>query len=134
MRHRNDDVELICIESVHSMPQQGVTSQFSFGNNTGRAEGALQTLGRPIVKPSPQAWKKAVLVAAGYDLGVDLEKDERRKYQKQQSIKWATNTYPTVSLIPKGCRVPHDGIAEALDLAHYAYLYYLNPPKPKKKK
>ena len=46
------------LESVHSMPGQGVSSVFSFGHAAGSAEGVLQAIGVPYTLVTPQAWKK----------------------------------------------------------------------------
>lgn len=50
-----------CIESVHSMPKQGVSSTFKFGFIYGSLRGALIALKIPIVsEPPPQTWKKNI--------------------------------------------------------------------------
>lgn len=60
---RGEKVDL-CIEKVHSMPGQGVSSTFKFGMNTGSAWGALvaSAYGLGILGDiewvTPQAWKK----------------------------------------------------------------------------
>jgi crossover junction endodeoxyribonuclease RuvC len=46
------------VESVHSMPKQGVASSFNFGHSAGVVEGVLQGLGKPYTLVTPQAWKK----------------------------------------------------------------------------
>ena len=47
------------VESVHSMPKQGVASSFNFGHSTGTIMGVLGALGMPHTLVTPQAWKKA---------------------------------------------------------------------------
>ena len=93
------------IESVHSMPKQGVRSVFTFGKGCGELLGICTALEFTIIEPTPQAWKKAML--AGTDRS------------KEASIKICENTFPKVQLIPDGCRKPSDGIAEAILLAEY---------------
>jgi crossover junction endodeoxyribonuclease RuvC len=48
----------VYVESVHSMPKQGVASSFNFGHSAGVVEGVLQALGKPYSLVTPQAWKK----------------------------------------------------------------------------
>ncbi|KAB0668962.1 Holliday junction endonuclease [Oryzomonas sagensis] len=93
------------VESVHSMPKQGVASTFKFGKGYGEVLGILTALGAEIIEPTPQAWKKVVLA------GTDKSKDA--------AIQVAENLYPEINLVPKGCRKPHDGMADAVCLMHY---------------
>lgn len=93
------------VESVHSMPGQGVSSTFKFGKGCGEILGILTALGAEIIEPTPQAWKKVVLA------GTDKSKDA--------AIQVAENLYPDIQLIPKGCRKPNDGMADAVCLMHY---------------
>ena len=53
------EADHIYIESVHSMPKQGVASSFNFGHNVGTVMGVLGALGYPHTLVTPQAWKKA---------------------------------------------------------------------------
>lgn len=46
------------IESVHSMPGQGVSSMFRFGKMAGGVETTMGVLGLPWATVAPQAWKK----------------------------------------------------------------------------
>lgn len=93
------------IELVHSMPKQGVASTFTFGKGCGEVLGVLTALEAVIYEPTPQAWKKVILT------GTDKSKDA--------AIQVAENLFPDIQLIPKGCRVPNDGMAEALLLAEW---------------
>jgi crossover junction endodeoxyribonuclease RuvC len=51
-------IDHVYVESVHSMPKQGVASSFNFGHSAGVVEGVLQALGVPYTLVTPQAWKK----------------------------------------------------------------------------
>ena len=55
------DSEAAAIESVHSMPGQGVSSTFKFGQNFGIWQGILATLGISTLLPTPHAWQKGVI-------------------------------------------------------------------------
>jgi hypothetical protein len=48
------------IELVHSSPQMGVKSAFTFGRSYGFLRGCLSSLGIPYVEVRPQAWQKAM--------------------------------------------------------------------------
>lgn len=93
------------VEKVASRPGQGVASMFKFGKGYGEILGILTALNAEIIEPTPQAWKKLVLA------GTDKSKDA--------AIQVAENLYPEISLVPKGCRKPHDGMADAVCLMHY---------------
>lgn len=56
------------VESVHSMPKQGVTSSFNFGHSAGVIAGVLAALEIPTVMVTPQRWKKrASLIGTNKD-------------------------------------------------------------------
>lgn len=48
------------LEQVHSSPQMGVKSSFTFGNGYGHLEMALTAAGIPFERVSPQNWQKAL--------------------------------------------------------------------------
>jgi len=48
------------LEQVHSMPGQGVSSSFKFGNGFGHLEMALTAAGIPFERVTPQKWQKAM--------------------------------------------------------------------------
>ena len=48
------------IEAVHSSPQMGVTSAFTFGQGFGHLEMALTAAGIPFERVTPQKWQKAM--------------------------------------------------------------------------
>lgn len=96
------------VESVHSMPGQGVSSTFKFGKGVGEILGICTALSFIIHEPTPQAWKKEVL--AGTDKS------------KAAAIQVAENLYPEINLVPKGCRKPHDGMADAVCLMQWGRL------------
>lgn len=102
---RQQRVGLAVVESVASRPGQGVVGVFSFGRTLGRIEGMLATLLIPVELVTPQRWKGEVLAGTAKD--------------KAAAIVYARKRFPTVELVPRGCRVPHHGIAEALCMAEY---------------
>jgi crossover junction endodeoxyribonuclease RuvC len=95
------------IEDVHSMPGQGVRSMFTFGFSTGALHGILSYCNIPIYTVSPRRWKKVILKGLGTD--------------KAAAIAYCQREYPLISLIPTGCRVPSDGICDAICIAEYGW-------------
>ncbi len=53
-------IEMCLIESVHSMPKQGVTSSFSFGRNYGFLRGLLHAFDIRFDEVTPMKWQKAL--------------------------------------------------------------------------
>ena len=101
-----------CIEKVHSMPGQGVSSMFNFGFSAGIVNSVVAVLGISRYLITPQAWKKAVLH--------DTKKD------KNSAVEFCNRVYPQVSLLTTSRSTkPHDGIADALCIAHYC-MHHLN--------
>ena len=74
--------EHIYVESVHSMPKQGVASSFNFGHSTGTVMGVLGAMGLPHTLVTPQAWKKS----AGL---IGTDKDAARARAIQLWPRWA---------------------------------------------
>src|SRR3972149_544176 len=50
----------VFLESVHSMPGQGVASSFKFGRGYGFLRGAITALKYPLYDVTPQKWQKAL--------------------------------------------------------------------------
>jgi Holliday junction resolvasome RuvABC endonuclease subunit len=55
-----DNVVVAMIEIVHSSPQMGVKSAFTFGQSYGRLEAVFIALGIVIERVRPAAWQKAM--------------------------------------------------------------------------
>jgi crossover junction endodeoxyribonuclease RuvC len=104
-----DDILMAAVESVHSMPGQGVKSVFSFGQRLGELEGMLQTRGIGYEKPTPQIWQKALSIPA--------------KSGKEGTHSVISKIYQNAELItPRGRII--DGRCDALSIAHYLRLKY----------
>ena len=85
------------IEQVHSSPQMGVKSAFTFGNGFGHLEMALTAAGIPFERVRPQVWQKA--------MGCMTKGDKNVSKRKAQEL------FPSL-------RVNHY-IADALLIAEY---------------
>ena len=55
-----DNITVAMIEVVHSSPQMGVKSAFTFGQSYGRLEAVFIALGILIERVRPAAWQKAM--------------------------------------------------------------------------
>lgn len=103
---------LIYIERVHAFHKSSATSAFSFGQAYGILKGVLTVLGMysdlSIEYVTPQAWKKVVLAGTAKD--------------KDAAVLFVRNKYPEVDLLPGEKKKPHDGIADAVCIAHYGVL------------
>lgn len=102
----HQDVGRVCLEKVSAMPKQGVSSTFRFGTGWGMVRGVCAALAIPVVLVPPTVWKKQVLLGLPHD--------------KAGAVQFCTSRWPTADLVLPGCRVPHDGLADALCLADYA--------------
>lgn len=94
-----------CLERVHAMPRQGVTSMFNFGMAFGWIQGVLEAMGIAYELVSPQKWKKEFSISG----------------DKNSSIMVCKRLFSGASLLRnEQCRKDNDGMAEALLMAEYA--------------
>jgi crossover junction endodeoxyribonuclease RuvC len=101
-------IELACLERVHAMPGQGVSSTFRFGETYGGARALLEALQVPHELVTPRAWK-AMLT------GVD-------RSDKRSSGVWLKRRFPAIDLrVSTRARYPHDGVADAVCLGLHAH-------------
>lgn len=101
--------DVVFVEKVHSMPKQGVAAMFSFGQSYGTIIGVCTALGLNVQLVTPQAWKKVVLEGTNKD--------------KDAAIAFVRRAYPDVELYATSrSKKPHDGIADAVCIAHYGRL------------
>ena len=85
------------IEQVHSSPQMGVKSAFTFGNGFGHLEMALTAAGIPFARIRPQVWQK--------ELGCMTKGDKNVTKRKAQEL------FPSI-------KATH-ATSDALLIAHY---------------
>lgn len=100
--------KLAVIEDVHSMPEQGVASSFSFGAVAGALQQCVVDHDIPLRLVAPAVWKRR--------FGLTADKDAARARASE--------------LLPKHAhywaRKKDDGRAEAALLAYYGAQYLLN--------
>lgn len=102
---RDTSPQWLVVEKVGSRPGQGVASTFKFGCGYGSILGLAAGLSIPVEVATPQRWKGVVLHGSAKD--------------KDAAISWCRRAFPDVTLVPPGCRKPHDGMADALCLLEY---------------
>jgi crossover junction endodeoxyribonuclease RuvC len=103
----NFDVRGVTIERVHAMPNQGVTSMFSFGQSFGALKQAVASAGLTFTLVTPGTWKAIYGLRGGRD-------------NKAASAEKAIELFPGIRSVlygPKGG--VKDGRADAILLAHY---------------
>jgi crossover junction endodeoxyribonuclease RuvC len=91
---------LAVVEKAAARPGQGVCSMFSFGKGYGSILGVLAALQIPVELVTPQTWKKVILA------GTKRDKDSAIQYCRQR--------FPTVPLVPSGCKKESDGMSDSL--------------------
>ena len=96
------EIKICLLEKVHSMPNQGVRSTFTFGQHYGFLRGCLTSLKIPFDDISPSKWQRA--------LGCLTKGNKKITKQKAQQL------YPVI-------KVTHY-IADAILIAHYAKYFY----------
>jgi len=100
--------DIVIVERVSSMPGQGVASTFRFGSNYGGLLAVVHGLAIQCRLVVPRVWKKHVL-------GEDFAHD------KAGAAAFVEHHHPELSLLPTPrSKKPHDGMADAICIAHYA--------------
>jgi hypothetical protein len=90
------------IEQVHSSPQMGVKSAFTFGQGYGRLEMALTAAGVPFERVRPQAWQKALGCLTKGDKNVS----KRRAQELYPQLKITHATADALLIATYGTRQP----------------------------
>lgn len=104
------------IEKAQPMPKNGGIANFRSGEGYMFWRLVLKFAGIPFEAIPAQTWKAELRVR-----GQGSTRAARRKDGKARAIAKAQELYPGVSLLPTTrSRVPNDGMAEALLLAHLA--------------
>lgn len=93
------------IEVQQAMPKQGSASGFRLGCSYGALCGILTTLRISHVRIRSREWQKVMAGTTGQG--------------KARAVAFCRSVMPDVELVPKGCRVPQDGIADAACMAEW---------------
>ena len=110
----------VFLEKVGAFRGQGVTSMFSFGKSFGQVIGMCQALEWNIHFVRPQQWQKVIKASAPLLLWSD-------KWEKQNSIMFCHHVHSETSLLATSRSTKsHDGMADAICIAHYGFLELFN--------
>lgn len=111
------------MEQVHSMPGQGVSSTFAFGQNFGFVLGILVAMKIPYTLVTPQKWQSEVWDAADKVYTTTIKKDGAPKktvHTKQTSLNACRRLFPSTDLRKSDrSKNPHDGKCDSLLIAEY---------------
>jgi crossover junction endodeoxyribonuclease RuvC len=99
-------LDLVVLERVWASKGEGVSSAFSFGVGYGIVQGLLAAMDVKQEHPTPQSWQRVVLRGS-------------TTKTKASSVLYAHRRYNLDLLKTPKCRVPHDGMADAVCLAEF---------------
>jgi hypothetical protein len=102
---QNISTSFAVIESVHSSPQMGVRSAFTFGRSYGFLRGVLAALAIPYVEVRPQKWQKAMECMTGGD-----KKVSKAKAQQLYPGEKVTHADADAMLLATYCRKHHEDL------------------------
>lgn len=121
-------VSLACLEKVHAMPSQGVSSTFVFGENYGFWKGALAVSKVPFINVTPQTWQKGVLDSLPTSTPPSSKDEDSKTAGRRRAGNTAQMKKAIVSFVLR--TIPssysylklkkHWGIADAICMALYA--------------
>lgn len=102
-----------CIERQHALPKQGVVSMFTTGFGFGLLCGIFAGI---------RAVFDRILVVKAQEWQSILWEEDAPDSTKARSIERVRRLFPYVDLWPNRNKKPSDGIADAVNIAHYTYL------------
>lgn len=100
------------LEKVNAMPEQGVTSMFSFGQRFGELIGLCVAMQIPIYMIQPKQWQSTLAIK---------DKDKLTKANRKKAIAQAVSLiYPSAYSVMYTVRgAIKDGVADAIGIAHH---------------
>lgn len=112
---------IIILEDVHALYGASAASTWDFGFICGLLEGIIGTLGIQMYKIKPKAWQQQLFVG----IPVIKKDDGKTNDTKKMALLAARNLYPAFTgLATPRSKKPHDGLIDALCLAHYGKQNY----------
>lgn len=121
-----DEKTVVVIEDVHSIFGVSAGSNFQFGRALGIIEGLVEVLQLPYYKVSPKTWQGTCFEGVPVIEKPGTKAKGRNSYDtKAMALIAAQRLYPKLDLRKsQKAEKPHDGIVDALLMAHYAKLKY----------
>ena len=105
---------VITLEDVYCVGGSSAQATWSFSRGKTLIESFLVALGFEYNLVKPKVWQKTVFAEFPADM----------KDTKVKSITFVQSNYPKCDLTPARLRKPHDGISDAVCLAHYSKLNF----------
>lgn len=102
------NIEIAVIEKVHSMPQQGVASTFSFGLTYGMQISTVASLDIPYTFIKPSQWSR--------EMHQGISPDLKPKEKTQVAI---GQLFPEISFKTPRAQKHHGGLADCLLIADF---------------
>lgn len=125
-----DEVHVV-FENLHSIFGSGAKANFEFGKSNGFVEMAVVSYGYKYLKCNPKEWQKLCWQGITPKLYWTKDKNDKPKEKidtKATSSLACNRLYPNVDvkITEKGnkSKNDHDGIVDAVLLAHYCYLKF----------
>jgi hypothetical protein len=108
-----------CVELVHSSPQMGVASAFTFGLGYGKLLMGLTAAGIPYIQVTPQKWQAALSIRKR-----DADRETQNQF-KDRLLAKAKSLHPKLPIWSEPKSLGRQrAIADALLIAKYCYLTY----------
>jgi hypothetical protein len=121
----------ILIEDIHALFGSGASATFEFGRSLGLVQGLILTLGLKFEKIQPKKWQKQMF--EGIALIQKEVKGKLKTDTKAMALEAVKKLYPEVNLLPtKRCKKASDGIVDAILIAEYGRLNFINSNNEKK--
>lgn len=100
----------VVFEDVHSIFGMSAKSNFTFGKTIGIQYALCVLRFSKVIEVPPKEWQKFVIT-----------KDDKigSKNTKETAFKAAKRLFPYHDFVPKGCKVPHDGLVDSVLIAYY---------------
>lgn len=126
LRNFRGDIKQGVMEDVHSIFNVSAKSNFQFGRALGIIEGGFAGFEIPFLKVAPKTWQKvAHLGIPEIKLPLKVGQKNPSNDTKAMSLLAATRLFPTQDfLATEKSKKPHDGIVDALLIAHYCKNVY----------
>lgn len=106
---------IVVIEDVYCVGGSSAQATWSFAEGKSMIECFLVAMGFKYNKVKPKAWQKVIFQGL----------PDHLETTKDKSIFFTQQKYPKCNLTPDRLRSPHDGIADAVCMAHYAKLKFV---------
>lgn len=111
----------IWIEKVNPFAGMGSAQSTRMAISIGKLQGVLIGMGFKFNEVTPVSWQKIIWKES--DRVMRAKPDKKTKQgntdTKATSLNAAKRLFPTVNFIPKGKKVPHDGLFDAALIAEY---------------